>query len=266
MTDFFRRLFGPRPPLAPDAPAPPPPAANLPAFPFPLVTVPGDQALATWQRLRAEGKGWPVVLGGDEDLMLVTEGLLEIDTRAPEDILAAARTLRFPASLIEQRAEDRRRAREWLRENGHDDGEDEEHQPEVGDWPDAVEPLGLTVATDVLTGAPLDAVHLCILPCATGSEAMAFLRWGGWNKNPPAEHHVAALRSWEERFGAELVGLSHDTMNLHVAVRPATRDAALSLAREHYLYCNDVVDQGTETLAALGGALMDGDWWYFWWD
>jgi hypothetical protein len=38
------------------------------------------------------------------------------------------------------------------------------------------------------------------------------------------------------------------------------------LAREQYLYCGDIVDQGTGTLSRLATALMADDWWYFWWD
>jgi len=39
-----------------------------------------------------------------------------------------------------------------------------------------------------------------------------------------------------------------------------------SLAREQYAYCNDLVDQGTESVAALAAGLLDGTVWYFWWD
>jgi hypothetical protein len=231
-----------------------------------VVTVPGDQALSTWRRLLREGTGWPVVLGGDEDLQMIVEGLLEIDSRSPEEILAAADKLTFPQSLAERRAEDDRRAREWLAANGDDTELDEAQEPPLGDWPDEGGAIGFTIATEVLTGKPIDEVHIAILPCDNGWQAIAYLRWGGWNENPHAEYHVAALRSWHERFGAELVGASHDVINLHVATRPATREAALTLAREQYLYCADVVDQGTETLSALAAALMDDDWWYFWWD
>jgi hypothetical protein len=53
---------------------------------------------------------------------------------------------------------------------------------------------------------------------------------------------------------------------LRVARRPATREAALELAREQYLYCNDIVDQGTGSLSGLAASLTTDDWWFFWWD
>jgi Domain of unknown function (DUF4253) len=77
---------------------------------------------------------------------------------------------------------------------------------------------------------------------------------------------VAALRSWRDRFGAELIGLSLDRMDLRVASRPNTREQGLELAREHYVYCRDIVDQGEGTLSSLAERLFADDWWNFWWD
>jgi hypothetical protein len=94
----------------------------------------------------------------------------------------------------------------------------------------------------------------------------AHLNWGGWNASPHPEYHVAALRSWRARFGVELVGLSHDTMNLTVARRPETAQEAMDLAREQYAYCDDIVSWGTKTLDRLADTLMTDAWWYFWWD
>jgi hypothetical protein len=143
----------------------------------------------------------------------------------------------------------------------------EPQPPPVGDWPSEVEASpGLAVASDPLTGKPLPKVHVAVLPTDDWTTIPAHLNWGGWNACPHPEYHVAALRSWRDRFGAELVGLSHDTMNLTVARRPGTREAALELAREHYAYCSDIVDQGTGTLASLAASLASDDWWFFWWD
>jgi hypothetical protein len=55
-------------------------------------------------------------------------------------------------------------------------------------------------------------------------------------------------------------------MNIKVETRPQSRAAALDLAREQFLYCSDIVEQGVGTLSALAAALMENDWWYFWWD
>lgn len=225
------------------------PSAN---FPYPHVTVPGTEALATWERLRREGKGWPVIVGNDEDLARLVDGFGANAETSPAAILAAAGKVRLPGDLEKQFAE----------EYGG------EAVAEEGAWPapGKAEQPGLTLASDILTGKPHARVHIVQLPTTDGSEAPAYLRWGGWNACPAPELHVALLRQWKQRYGAELVGLSGDTMNLRVARHPASREDALAVAREQYLYCVDIVDQGVGALRPLAASLMESDWWFFWWD
>jgi hypothetical protein len=77
---------------------------------------------------------------------------------------------------------------------------------------------------------------------------------------------VAALRAWRDKYGAELIGLGSDVINLRVARKPATREEALELARIQHVYCNDIIFQGVGTYWALAAGLMRDDWWFFWWD
>lgn len=227
--------------------------AALPDLPYPHVTVSGAEALATWERLRGEGKGWPVIVGNDEDLARLADGYAANADQKPADTLAAAGKVKLPAALEKAFAD----------EYGAD-----AVQPDLGAWPapGRADQVELTVATDILTGKFHDRVHIVLLPIADGSEAPAYLRWGGWNACPAPELHVALLRQWKQRYGAELVGLSGDVMNLRVARHPATRDEAMAVAREQYLYCTDIVDQGVGALRPLAASLMASDWWFFWWD
>jgi hypothetical protein len=143
----------------------------------------------------------------------------------------------------------------------------EDEPPQMGEWPaEAPRSPQLSVAADLFSGTPLPLTHLIVIPTNDWTTIPAFLRWGGWNDCPAPEYHVAALRSWRDRFGAELVGLGPDVMNIRVSRKPETRSAALDLAREQYEYCNDIVDQGVGTLSALAAGLMENDWWFFWWD
>jgi hypothetical protein len=139
----------------------------------------------------------------------------------------------------------------------------------VGEWPDDTDEFapdrGPALILDARTGEPLDRIHILLMPASHGYEVPALLRWGGWNACPPSEHH-AALRQWQEDYGAELVGLSGDVVELRIARRPATSEEALRLAREQYAYCDDILDQGTNDLATLAALLAVSDWWYFWWD
>lgn len=303
---FVTTMFVGRPALAGQkAPADPEFAARLAegrrqqlaAIPFERVETTGAQALATWERLKASKRGWPVVIGSDDELERIGEQLVIMaDQGDAVRVLDRASKLVHPRDLQLLRdrniAEGKTMNRATL--NGPDaelpiiiemgtDGsqhqltpaevrkrlEDEAASkgPSIGEWPDKPGPAGpgLTIAFD-LEGRPLDRVHILLIPTDEGAAVPAFLRWGGWNDCPGPEYHIAALRSWHERFGAELVGITGDVINLRVARRPATREAALDLAREQYLYCEDIVDQGTETLAPLAATLMQEDWWFFWWD
>lgn len=239
-------------------------ARMLAALPYERITVPGDRALAQWETLRKAGRGTPVIVGSDGDLERIADQFSMGDPavhgvgspfpapRAPADILRAAEALRFPTSL------DR-----WPGAHSREDLAAVE-----GEWPDDPDIIGpgFTIATDAPGGSFFERVHILLVPARASWEIPAWLRWGDWNACPPPEYHVAALRHWHRRHGAELVGLSGDTMNIHASQRPQRRDTALALARDMYRYCPDIVDQGTGALAPLAATLLADPWWSFWWD
>ncbi|MDQ3930735.1 MAG: DUF4253 domain-containing protein, partial [Chloroflexota bacterium] len=121
--------------------------------------------------------------------------------------------------------------------------------------------------TDDFTGLrPLPTVHIALVPTVANWEVPAYLKFGGWNDCPPPEQHVAVLKRWHELYGAQVVGLTHEVLELGVTRPPKDRTAALIVALEQYAYCYDIVDQGTESIAALAATLLDASVWYFWWD
>ncbi|AHE53039.1 DUF4253 domain-containing protein [Sphingomonas sanxanigenens] len=230
------------------------------AFTYERVSVPGSEALAKWEELKSSGRGWPVVIGNDEDFDRIVEQFMIEDPeigagpglRAPAEILATAAGIAFPEDL-----------RKWPGA----------YQPqdllaEDGEWPaDAsAGSVGLSVAMDVVSQRLYERVHILLTPAKFCWKVPAYLRWGGSNACPPPEYHVAALRRWHERYGAELIGINGDVMNLRAARPPAQRAAAMTLAREVYAYCPDIVEQGTGDIAPLAAAMMANSWWYFWWD
>lgn len=248
---------------APDAPM-------IAALPYKRVTVDGANALQEWQRLRETEEGWPVVIGDDEALGRIAEqysiedpaifpqppGQPATTPPTPEQIIAAADTVTIPEALEQF----------WRQEYGSDPEDDA--MPEEGEWPSSTKYLetGFTIASDILTGKPYGRVHILILPTTKSYEVPAYLRWGNWNACPRPEVHVAVLRYWHERYGAELVGINGDTINMRVSARPKTREEAMSLAQTQFYYCSDIVYQGTETLRPLAAGLMASNWWFFWWD
>jgi hypothetical protein len=240
-------------------------------FPFEIVETRGEEALVEWQELKTAGRGVPVVVG-DLDGVLEPFSPGYPETLKPvQETLAAASAIRFPQGLAQMRHDRNVAAWEMLRKMGDSVDLDDEafqvREPPLGEWPPSpsVSP-GLSVAYERLTHQPLPKVHIVLVPTDDPTTVPAHLHWGDWNECPAPPYHVAALRHWREHYGAELVGLDMDVMNLRVARKPATRDEALELARVQHAYCNDIVDQGTYSLRALATELMAHNWWYFWWD
>ena len=40
----------------------------------------------------------------------------------------------------------------------------------------------------------------------------------------------------------------------------------MALAWEQFLFCEDIVSQGVETISNLGATLLNSPYWFFWWD
>jgi hypothetical protein len=240
-------------------------ADALERFPYPLTIVHGRAALAEYERLKAFGDGSPIVLGGPSELALVREFYeLALDHEpSTEVVLERAAEMQFPESYraFKTRERDSRRRR-----YPELDSADQMSEELIGEWPEHIDvgDIGLTAAYEVMSGQAWPRTHIAIIPTQDSTEIPAYLRAGGWNDMPESASLVSALRSWRDRFDAELVGFANDTMNIRVERPPTSRDAALALAREHYLFCNDVLNE--VTLKELAALLIDSDWWYFWWD
>jgi Domain of unknown function (DUF4253) len=247
------------------------------------MTVPGTEAVATWKRLRKlvpKMGHWPLLLGTDEDLDDLAYSLERAKGQTPTRVLRKAEKIDAVAEftrwqqVVERNC--REAAKEWEESGAPDVQQEYEHvlaqAPPFqglprGDWPEDAEPaMVFRIPFDVLTKKPLPAVHVGLVPTTQGWTTPAFLTFGGWKDCPRPHDHLAVLRYWGERYGAEVVGITHDIVEMLVARPPRSRRRALELAREQYLYCSDIVDQGTRTIDNLAAILLGGKVWYFWWD
>ena len=148
-----------------------------------------------------------------------------------------------------------------------DEHADDEIDLEEGQWPtQSVSPIKLNAHYDLLRQQPYEHVFLAKIPTDKPWEIPAYLRFGGWNECPGPEELVVVLRQWSQRYGVEIYSLSDDAMECTVARPPQTREDAMALAHEQFLVCNDIVSQGTESVALLAASLLKADAWYFWWD
>jgi hypothetical protein len=264
--------------LAPRTAAAAPDVANTPpesrarildVFPFERTTIDGRFAYAEWERLKQVGKGWPILIGSDDDLDRTAEQfsiddpavhpyLLQGEAspeppRSPVRILAVAQALVFPKDFYA-----------WPGAFQTD-----ELTAPSGTWPvSAAAPSAYVpiIAMDAQSGGFQERLNVAFLPLLRSWEAPAYLRWGGWNACPPPEYHVAALRRWDERFGLEVVAMGPDRIDLKIANPPQDQDMLLATAREIYRYCPDIVDQGAGSLADLAATMISGSSWTLWWD
>ena len=215
--------------------------------------VPGGQAVATWAsyRQRAEHTHlWPVLLGDDESLDTLTDTQDTWADRSAGEILVQAAQLEPEA---------------WLAERA--DREGRFRVPPRGEWPThAPATSQFAVLSDLLQGRPRTTVKLALVPAEHGWQVPAMLRYGDWNECPPPEVHCALLKKWEAEYGAELVVMTGDSIEMAASRPPRDREAALRLAHEQFVYCADIVLQGVGTLDALAATVLDARVWYFWWD
>lgn len=136
-----------------------------------------------------------------------------------------------------------------------------------GDWPQEEIPTQFpTICTNMQTGQWYSEVAMTLVPVVNAWKVPAYFRYGGWNDCPPPEVQCAVMRHWRENYGMWLLGLMPDQIHCLANRPPQTRDAAMELAREQFLFCTDLVIQGTNTLQRLAAELLNQRSWKFWWD
>lgn len=91
----------------------------------------------------------------------------------------------------------------------------------------------------------------------------------GWTGASHRMRQVAALsavlRSWEDRFGAVLIGLGFDSIEMSVAAPPTTENRALRIAAEHRAFCIDNFRDQPGSLREFALGLITASTWRFWW-
>ncbi|MFE7527648.1 DUF4253 domain-containing protein [Kitasatospora sp. NPDC057542] len=118
------------------------------------------------------------------------------------------------------------------------------------------------------------SVAICFVRARHGYEVPALLpkafETPNWNFSPDDDDHhevlpawhVAVLRSWNERFGAELYYAGRSRLEVLVARPPADRRAAARVAIEQFAYDFD----GVQDPDIAGDGQVRSAVWSFWWD
>jgi Domain of unknown function (DUF4253) len=208
-------------------------------FPFETREVSGEEAMAAFESARTEGNGVPVIIGGDERMVQSLADMMSYRKSTPDEYLRKAEANPNPYSAKSSP----KMPQIW---------------PRVGPFDNERNPFSIHLHPEGFK--PI--VTLAYIPAQSSADIPAYLKLGSWNAVPEAEVFVSLLRKWRRDYGAELVALSTDTMDIRVTRRPVTQQEALVIAREHAKFC-----PSTEvTLAERAAELMQLDWWHFWWD
>ena len=235
--------------------------------------VSGKDAIGTWQKLRAivdETGYWPLLLGSGQHIEEITENWEPLSEEDRADLLKeiSEEELKDEQSVegILQKAQQldpNHLLKKWAQDLTSD-----EVSSTMGEWPDGkVSPNDqYTLPTNILTGEFLKEIPIGLIPTKISWEVPAYLKFGGWNANPYPAEHVAMMKYWHERYGAELVGMGNDLIEMHIPSPPMNKEQAVALAKEQYYYCDDIVLQGTQTIHNLGATVINAPTWYFWWD
>ena len=210
----------------------------LATFPFPFREIAGTEAMQAYSSAKEEGHGVPVIVGGGTQELARMAHHMASRKETPNDFLRMA--LADPHPL-------RRKTKPKLPKTWPSVGPFNDFNPFV------LYNLNLQIK---------DRVTLAIIPAQASWQVPAYLKHGGWNGHVDAHVKVALLRKWQQHYGAELVAVTADAMDIHINRKPATREEALSLAQEHRAFCPTNV----ATLAEIAAELMLLDWWQFWWD
>lgn len=230
-------------------------------LPYELVEVPGAQAVEKLAALSKQGavEGFvPVILGDKDD----AERANETFDQNEEDIATAlSRFSSRPDSADEVLA----RLREELIAENDEEFEDEFDTVTVEDVPDEGEPGSLSAHLD-RNGKPKKSVFIAKVATSEPWLVPIHLKFGAWNSCPESVDHAILAKHWADKYGAKVAAITGDTVEFSVERPPATKEEALKLAKEHYTYCTDIVDQGVGDIQSLAAVLLNANYWFFWWD
>ncbi len=210
--------------------------------------VSGKEALATYQSLKTKTGVIPVILGDNDDIASMTEAMSYVNDSFSQ-LLQQAENLDPLDWFTKRQAQDQ-----------------DYYDLTTGAGQDLSPSTDISVHLDVLTGEPKAEIYIALVPVEKSWMIPAFLKIGGWNDCPTAAEHTAIFKYWDECYGITVAGITADVIELEVQRPPTTREQALQLAEQQFIYCPDIVYQGTETIAALASTLLNGRVWFFWWD
>jgi hypothetical protein len=136
-------------------------------------------------------------------------------------------------------------------------------------FPGLAPAIGLEISAEVTRralGQYTRDARIGLVPAARPADVLARLGWQGACNSRTAVQIAAVLRSWEDRFGAWLLEVGFADIRLLVTRPPQTRQAAGSIAAEHFAFSDEAGRTGLRGVTEIAPALVNNPFWDFWWD
>jgi len=162
--------------------------------------------------------------------------------------------------------------RMWESHAGFPDDDQPDDVPSSPPWPGLAAPGDAQGSPDHFADRYArtlldDSARLGLVVARRSADALTAIGWFGPNNYHETASISAVVRSWEDRFGARVVGLGLDSLELSVSAPPESSEQALLLAAEHLAICPDNLWNGTESLPSYAKEELLGEHsWKFWWD
>jgi hypothetical protein len=236
-------------------------------WPYQVVEIPGATALETYNKLLKEGrtKGfWPVLLGDLNGLRAfkVPEVWPAFQPVAQE-ILQASLEVLVQSQIEAVKAADIKSEEFYAKEYENELETDETVKNAPAETHEKAE---IWAHKDPYQGTPLEKVWLAIIPTTKSYEVPAYLNWPGTEATPSPDVQVAFLKTWNERYGAEVVAVMDNHFQIIVARPPATYEEALPLAYEQLAFCDNILDERYNSVRWLAKDLVGAKVWIISWE
>lgn len=200
----------------------------------------------------------PVIIAEDEDLEFWLDAPAGEDYSREEEL---AKELGDGKEILKERFEEYTQdlGEDWLNEvsneNWAEELEDEFDEEDEG-------------AINEFTFLGEKEIVLFEVPTKNPWEVIAWFPMGGWNECPWVDDMMAVSHYWYEKYHALPAVITRDVLQYFVENPVDNEEEALELAKEHYAFCPDRLDQGTAsgTINEVADSLIDSKVWYFWWD